>query len=510
MAGRSSAVAAYCRPHPIAGDRALSRQGCQYQTRRDSGHFDSAELSHNRVFGIFALIRVRPFNSARMVTIIAALSITIVRIPVFFGGKSILESATLPIFILCVGWGLPRQRRGSLANWPAAIAFLYAALIAIALFRGADARVYGTTTSALIQSATYLLFVAFGIILITTARNTRERNERLVAIALAPAAYVVINAVMNLAGLQNSEPNGSTAGTPAEILRLFGISAGRERFPLATSINLFSIIVAAALVSIVILRFRTSSLTSRTIVGTTISACIYCLLLGDSRAALLIAGIVILIFALKFRIPAIGVGGIVPLLPLAIIGLIALVDSTNVGSALSRGSGQGQEVATATGRLYIWKGSWEVLKHFNIQELYGWGAAGHVTSGAYLRYLPYFGYNSSDTSLFTHDIVLQTLFDMGIIGLVVLVVAVWSTWRALQSYIYTDSQSPAIALMAILLVIILSGGTEVSPTYYSQEALLQVLLIMGAAAGLTSSTRLTGKRSVTRTHPPPTMPVVAA
>jgi hypothetical protein len=432
---------------------------------------------------------LRRLNSARLITIIAALSITIVRLPIFFGHKTILDSATLLVLILCVGWGIPRQRRGSFASWPAAVAFLYAGLIAIALFRGAAAGVFDTTTSAASQSAIYLLFVAFGIVLITTARNTAERNERLLAIALAPAVYVVINTVMNLAGLQNSEPGGSTAGTPAEMLRLLGISAGRQRFPLATSINLFSIIAAAALASIVILRLRTSSLASRKITWAIIVACLYCLLLGDSRAALLIAVIVILIFTLRRHIPAVGVAGLLPLLPLVIIGLISLITSANVGSALSRGGRQTEEVATATGRLYIWKGSWEILKHFSVKELYGWGAGGHVTSGALLHYAFFLGGTASDTALFTHDIVLQTLFDMGIIGLAVLVVAVWSTWRTLQRHLSTAPKSPAVALMGILLVIILSGGTEVSPTYYSQEALLAVLLIMGAAAGIYSSTQ---------------------
>lgn len=390
---------------------------------------------------------------------------------------------------MCVGWGMPRQRRGSFTNWPALIAFLYATVIGIALFRGAAAGVYDSTTSVISQSATYLLFVAFGIILITTTRSKRERTERLLAIALAPVVYVLLNIVMNFAGLQNSTAAGFAAGTPAKLLQLFGISAGRARFPLATSINLFSIIVAAALASIVVIRLRAPTLVSRKLTWVSIAACLYCLLLGDSRGALVVAVAVVVLFIIKRRIPATAVAGIVPILPLLVLGIISLITSANVGSVLSRGSGQTQEIATATGRLYIWKGSWEVLKQFNLHELYGWGAAGHITSGASLHYAFIFGSNPSTTALFTHDIVLQMLLDTGYLGLGVLVVAVWSTWRGLQSHLDIDPKSPASALMAILLVILLSGATEVSPTYYSQEALLAVLLIMGAAAGLVSSKR---------------------
>ncbi len=447
------------------------------------------------IHGWCVLNAFRAFSSARLITIVAALSITIVRLPVLLGHKTLLNAIILLVFALCIGWGLPRQRRGSFANWPAAIAFIYAALIVIALFRGASAGVFGTTESAASQGLIYLLFVAFGIILLTTARNTRERNSRLLAIALAPAVYVVVNTLMNFAGLQNSAPLDSTDGTPAEMLRFLGISAVRTRFPLALSINLFSIIVAAALVSIVVLRLRTSSLPSRKIAWGAAGACLYCILLGDSRAALLIAVIVIVLFTIRRRIPALGVAGMVPFLPLIILGLVNLVASANAGGALSRGNGQTEELATATGRLYIWKGTWEVLKHFSFEEIYGWGAAGHVTSGAYLHYVLLFGANATDTALFTHDIVLQTLVDMGLIGLAALVLMVWSTWRGLQRHVDDNPRSPALALMAILLVIILSGATEVSPTYYSQEALLEVLLIAGAAVGLASARTRAGGRT---------------
>jgi hypothetical protein len=41
----------------------------------------------------------------------------------------------------------------------------------------------------------------------------------------------------------------------------------------------------------------------------------------------------------------------------------------------------------------------------------------------------------------------------------------------------------------MLMVIVLSGATEVSPTHYSEEALIMTLLIAGAAAGIASRAR---------------------
>jgi O-antigen ligase len=423
-------------------------------------------------------------DSARLVTLVAALSITIVRLPVFIGIRSVLDPIVLLLFILCIGWGASRQSRGAFTNKRALIAFLYAGLIAVALFRGTDNRAYGTTSTAINQGAVYILFVAFGIILITTARNKQERDRRLFAIAMAPAVYVVANAIMNFGGLQSPVASGVSEGHKAVLLQYVGLSSVRTKFPLATSINLFSIVVAATLASVIIMRLRVPTKMPRKIAWSIIAACLYCLLLGDSRGALVVVIVVIVIFAIRIRIPGALVAGIVPLLPLMVIGVTSLLAKTSLDTTLSRSSSQFEEAATATGRIYIWKGSWEVLKHFSVEELYGWGAAGHYTSGASRYYAFVFPGNPEALKIFTHNIALQTIFDTGYIGLALLMLVVGMTWRRLWIYTSQNPRSFAIACLVILLVIILSGATEVSPTYYSQEALLAFLMIAGAATAL--------------------------
>ncbi|MGN6372923.1 MAG: O-antigen ligase family protein [Solirubrobacteraceae bacterium] len=416
-------------------------------------------------------------------------SITLVRLPVFFGAKSLFDPIILLLLVSVVAWGMMRQHRGSFFNRPAIIAFVYAAVIGVALFRGAHAKAYGSTSSAAYQAAVYILFVGFGVVLITTADGLRERNERMLAIALAPVAYIVINVLMNIAGLHSSLPEGYAAGKPAKLLALIGISATRARFPLATSINLFSVVSAASLAAVIALGMRTSYLTSRWIRWLLLLCCAYCLLLGDSRASLVIAIVVAILITSRVRIPSSIVALTVPLLPILVLLSLSLVTDIGLAHALSRGGGQSQEAATATGRLIIWKASWSLLKQFPFEALYGWGAAGHFTSGASFHYVYSLTAEGPEAlkQIFTHDVVLQMIFDTGYIGLAILVAAVWSTWRALIRYSRTHPDSPVRALMAILLVVLLSGATEVSPTYYSQEALLSALLIMGAAAGLAAT-----------------------
>ena len=92
---------------------------------------------------------------------------------------------------------------------------------------------------------------------------------------------------------------------------------------------------------------------------------------------------------------------------------------------------------------------------------------------------------------------LQTILDEGYIGLLILVVLIWRTFVLLRRHLRLDPRSPASALVAMLLVIILSGATEVSPTYYSEEVLLMVFLIAGAAAALALKPGMSGEPAST-------------
>lgn len=413
-------------------------------------------------------------------------SITLVRLPVLLNAKGLIDPCIIAIFTFAVGWNLQHQPRGSFAGRALLIPLLYTLVVGVALFRGGVDEAYGSLSSAAYQSAICFLFLLFGATLITSASTRHERIERLKAIALAPVAYILVNVVLHLAGAENSISNGATQGTPATLLSSIGISIGRSRFPLATSINLFAIIVSAALVAVVVLRFRSPPRISRFFTWLAIIASIYCLLLSDSRAALLIAVIAIVLILTGIRIPAAVMGGIIPLLPILVLVFIGLVTDLHLSAALSRGSVQTEEFATGTGRLFIWQEAWEFLRHLQFEELYGWGAAGHFVSGASYHWAPTLSASpEAPKEFFTHNVALQMVFDTGYLGLGVLVAAIWVTWSRLQHFMSIEKEPAVLALMGVVIVIVLSGATEVSPTYYTQEALLEILLIMGAGAGLT-------------------------
>jgi hypothetical protein len=221
------------------------------------------------------------------------------------------------------------------------------------------------------------------------------------------------------------------------------------------------------------------------------AACMACVLLGDSRGPLASGLVVALYFLVSKRQKAVQwVAGLLPLLPVILVAGLNLIAGLGVASIFSRaGGGSGGSFATATGRTQFWSDAWHVLQHPSLQEVIGWGANGQVSSGASKLWAYSFrGILANPASANVHDLVLQTIFDAGLIGLLALAIAVFAALRTLADDVEIDRASPARALRAMLIALVISGITEASPTYLAPQALITMLLLMGAAAGLRMDT----------------------
>ena len=413
-----------------------------------------------------------------------ACSITLVRIVSTLPHKTVTIPVVTLIFLAAILWAAPRQARNVLITGSALLAFVYCGDICLALVRGAQDGAYSNLTSAIGKIALYLTTLTLGMVAVASARDRAERDERLTAVLLAPAVYAVVNLLLSLAGMQNPVPVGATAGGQDQLLGFVGVGHGRQVFPLTTSINLYSIVAAASVAGLVVMRLRSPERLPRTIAWLGIVVCLYEILAGDSRGALAVTAAVIAVFLLRRRFAgASGVAALIPFFPLIIIGALDLLANTGIADVLGRGGNFGS-VASGTGRVYIWKGTWEVLQHFELQHLIGWGAAGQIPSGASIHYAFVFAGQPLAYTVFTHDVVLQTILDEGYIGLAILIAVIWRTFLLLGRHVRREPGSPAAALIAMLLVIVLSGATEVSPSYYAEEVLLMTFLISGAAAAL--------------------------
>jgi hypothetical protein len=413
-----------------------------------------------------------------------ACSITLTRIASTLPHKTVTIPIVTLIFLTAILWAAPRQARNVLLTGSAVLAFVYCGDVCLALVRGAQDGAYSNLTSAIGKIGLYLTTLTLGMVAVASARDRAERDERLIAVLLAPAVYAAVNLLLSLAGMQNPVPAGATAGGQDQLLSFVGVGEGRQVFPLTTSINLYSIVASASVAGLVVMRLRSPERLPRAIAWLGIVVCLYEVLAGDSRATLAVTVAVIALFVLRRRFAgASGVAALIPFFPLIIIGALDILANTGIADVLGRGGNFGS-VASGTGRVYIWKGTWEVLRHFELQHLIGWGAAGQIPSGASIHYAFVFAGQPLAYTVFTHDVVLQTILDEGYIGLAIFVAVIWRTFLLLGRHVRREPGSPAAALIAMLLVIVLSGATEVSPSYYAEEVLLMTFLISGVAAAL--------------------------
>ncbi len=431
-----------------------------------------------------------------MVVLTAALSITLVRLPVYFGHDAVLRPLTIGVLLMCAAWAVPRKQH-SLNHVVSAAAATFVAIVFVEVIRGSKAGVYSSPGGAAVEGVTYLAVLAFAITLLASARDEAERDKRLAALALAPGVYMAVNLLMHYSGAESpaaADPGSASLalGSPAQILNLLGIPATRIEFPMANSINNFGVAAAAGLAAAAALLLRTRI--PRRFTVPAIAACSGCILLGDNRGSLLIAVAVILWFLVARRVRAAGgIAAIVPVLPIVVVGGFGLLANSGILDLFSRNAG---DFTTGNNRLYIWEGAWEFLQQPTTQLLYGWGAGGHISSGASSRYAYVFTGRPDASSVHTHDLALQTLFDGGLLALAATTVVVAVTLTALA-----QRNGAAMALVAMLIVIVLCGATEVTPTYYSQEALLMTLLTVGAAAGVGRPQHAAAERTLTPSAP---------
>jgi hypothetical protein len=411
-------------------------------------------------------------------------SIVLLRLPNVVGHKSILDPAICLVFLLCIAWTLQQQPRGTFSRVPMRALYLYVAVIAVTLLRGVIAGTVHPPRSALFQGFAFFLIPTLGITFLTSARSPTARRERLAAIALAPGLYALANALLQLAGVRevNFDPRlqGIATVETSSLLEIIHITTHRIQLPLASGVNTAGIVAGAGLAGALVLITRRGAPAWMT--WPCVAGSLYCLAVVDSRTALILGLVAGVYFVVSRRVGASKwIPVAVPLLPVLTMVAIALLDGP-FGSVLSRGNNN--DFATGNSRLVIWEAAWNRLSHPAVEQLYGWGANGHITSGLSEHYFFLFASQPNPLAYTTHNLVFQTIFDSGYLGLGVLVVIVWLTTKRLVDQLVLDPSSLAAAPMAVLTVILLAGATEASPTYASEETLIPILLVMGAAAGL--------------------------
>lgn len=414
-----------------------------------------------------------------LLVMLAASSIVLLRLPTLYGGNAARVVVLLPLVFALVWMAPAAQVRGR--SLTAILTGLFLTCLAIALARGTRDQVNSSAVSAAGDILNYSLVATLGYTLITSAPDRRQRERRLTAICLAPGIYCVANLALHFAGFSPVQAASVALGGQAELLSTVGISATRVQFPLSNSINNFGVVAAAGFAAALLLAVRATGIRLRVTAGVVSLLSLYCLALSDTRGALITAILVTVLvgarWVKRWYLAAIAI----PFMPLIVISGLSIVGASSASSSLSRSAG---DVSSGNGRLDIWRGAWETIRVPHVEWLIGYGAGGQITSGASLNYAYIFNGQPDPVGAHTHNLAIQTVLDTGYIGLALLVSVLVCALVQLARRFRSRESWPAAAALTIIVVITLSGATEVTPTYIARDALLVSLLVIGAAAGL--------------------------
>jgi O-antigen ligase len=353
------------------------------------------------------------------------------------------------------------------------VSYLRFAAAPIAPFRGRD-------LAAL--ALMIILVTAFALCSLLAPTNKQTHQRRLLCALFSPMCFVLLNLSLYVVGfhfpIAHSERtlnNGS-----AQLLGLIGIHTTRASLPLTPGLNGAGEAAALALVICAVLAHgRRGRLRLLSLVGVAVS--VVSVLLTDSRGPLAYAllALILLTFLPKAaRRIVVAVPVLLPISPVIILFVVGHLGS--VSESLNRNPGKGS-FETATGRSQIWSIVAQFLSHPNIEDLFGYGAYGQVRSGVSYQYAYLFRYNSLPEFTSVHNIALQTILDMGYIGLALflwfLIVAINSARKSREKIGTPESSALLVALIALSLF----GASEALPGLAGIYLLVSAIVLSCAA-----------------------------
>jgi O-Antigen ligase len=422
-----------------------------------------------------------------LATLVVAFSLVLLRLATLVGGdtpSTIEKFLPLAPFLFIVMARLALPSRWNLSVGRLALIVGVMALLMVSVLRGvgAETEVAGQGSifsgqSAAIQIARDLLIFVFGLVVFVRDDRPARRRQALRALCWAPSIYVAANVVFYLAGIHSARVSPEPVTQHCEMLGLVGITHFRTFFPMAVGVNTFGIMVGLALASSIILAVRNVGLT-RNLAILALAVNFYAILLTDSRGPLffsIAAAVSVLLIGSRVSDRFSRVAFLVPFSPLIVIGALGLLQNVaEPSSGVGRGS-----LGTGSNRLFVWEPILRFLGSFSPEQMIGYGQFGQVTSGVASEYRYLFREESYVPA--AHNFVLQTVLDIGYLGLAVVVAA----FAMLIRMFLTAAKHGSIvagALLASLLSLILVGFTEAAPTVYSLEAYFFFILLLAVGA----------------------------
>ena len=329
----------------------------------------------------------------------------------------------------------------------------------------------------------YWLAIFVGVWILSTElhrRDERIRDAALFAVCLSPSVLALANLVLWTVGVESPQHLYDEIAT-GRMASWFGIDMQRVLFPLARGINSYGAIaglgIAGALSTALapsvgtVLRLAASFLAV-----TSTMVVIMC----DSRAAFVFGFASAIAVAVASRVGVVRHGRLaiplMPALPAIVLSSLLLIADTPIGAALSRRPG---DIESATSRVSFWTGAVAHMSQPQPLHFIGWGQYGQAGSGVSDAYADMFTSYEADAELMSlHNSTLQLVFDVGYLGLFIVMAVLWRTWGWLSSPRTRTSLASSGPMMATLLFVLLEGATEATLSLYFPEVLMLVTIVI--------------------------------
>jgi O-antigen ligase len=344
---------------------------------------------------------------------------------------------------------------------------------------------------------TFLPLITFLLVGTLVARLVMTVDARKIIVGLIDGCgvYLLANVLLHAAGLQS----------PASNVRFGGLveSTGfvRTIYPLAWALNTPPTIAAIYASAIIFLILEAGWL-RRSVRLICLIAAIIILVGAGSRAPMVVAAFLsISVISFPHISRWLGQGAtILAAISAFILPVFIAWAESGIAPLISLVPGRAVEAGTIDsigGRDYIWKNAidyWIELVNGLPHMLFGFGANGQYRSGASLTYskgLAKIIRNPENASV--HNSFLQQLFDGGLVGWLLLVLAIYwgSAKLAKRQRDWGNRGLSAIVAMAVLL---LSGMTEVSlPPGAEQDTFWLLMILVGVACQANGSSRHTDR-----------------
>ncbi|NMB55526.1 MAG: O-antigen ligase family protein [Leptolinea sp.] len=417
------------------------------------------------------------------------LGLVIIRIPVVFGNNQslVFRLLTLVPFLFVISRNsisVITQQRLRFNSKILAFLLVYLCVLGIAVLRSTFSDSF-PLQSTLGNYVLWFTFALFGILVFSCCQNIARWKLYQEAIYYGIIVYVLVNVLANFLGLTNQEELYVTS-RPAVMLQFFGISTNRVLFPLASGINTFGIVAGAAICISIILVVNSTQRKDRVFGTIGLISGVYAILLTDCRGGLFFSAVTIftaVIFPNRYLKTFRWLPLIAPFLPFLYIFIQENIPFWVI-QGLLRTPFLGN-VDILSGRGTIWKTIIDHYSNFQFIHLFGYGYHGEVISGLSQEYSYLFTNFINSDWITVHNYFLQTLLEIGYLGLILMVWFITTiTTRLAKMVTANPRDNSAKILFYLMFYFILAGTTETVLSTYHLELFFIFLLII-AAVGAT-------------------------